>query len=118
MSKKRAPPRTPQAAQQNQGGIGVVPAALLVAGIAVLAYLWLTAPEAAEVPAVQPAAQPAANEPLIPVGLDQLSSEHNASLLWGTYRPGTYFGLRSRTAPTGYNASGRPVRQLRSNLAN
>lgn len=28
-----------------------------------------------------------------------LSKEHNASLLWGSYRPGVYFGLRSRTAP-------------------
>ena len=32
-------------------------------------------------------------------GLGHFSAEHNASLLWGTYRPGVYFGLRSRTAP-------------------
>ena len=32
--------------------------------------------------------------------LADFSAEHNASLLWGTYRPGVYFGLRSRTAPT------------------
>ena len=28
------------------------------------------------------------------------SASHNASLLWGTYRPGVYFGVRSLTAPT------------------
>ncbi|KAL3914674.1 MAG: hypothetical protein SGPRY_007547, partial [Prymnesium sp.] len=33
--------------------------------------------------------------------LSHFSNDHNESLLWGTYRPGTYFGLRSRTAPTG-----------------
>ena len=32
------------------------------------------------------------------------SAAHNASLLWGTYRPGVYFGLRSLTAPTGLAA--------------
>lgn len=29
-----------------------------------------------------------------------LAAEHNSSLLWGTWRPGVYFGLRSRTHPT------------------
>jgi len=28
-----------------------------------------------------------------------LTSHYNASLLWGTYRPGFYFGTRSRTSP-------------------
>ena len=32
-------------------------------------------------------------------GLGTFSAAHNESLLWGTYRPGVYFGLRSRTAP-------------------
>ena len=27
-------------------------------------------------------------------------AEHNASLLWGTFRPGIYFGLRSQSYPT------------------
>ena len=35
-----------------------------------------------------------------PGELAGFSAEHNASLLWGTYRPGVYFGLRSRTYPT------------------
>ena len=33
--------------------------------------------------------------------LQSFSAAHNESLLWGTYRPGVYFGLRSLTAPTG-----------------
>ena len=33
--------------------------------------------------------------------LQSFSQAHNTSLLWGTYRPGVYFGLRSRTYPTG-----------------
>lgn len=32
--------------------------------------------------------------------LSHFSEAHNASLLWGTYRPGVYFGLRSRTTAT------------------
>ena len=32
--------------------------------------------------------------------LQSFSKAHNASLLWGTYRPGVYFGIRSRTFPT------------------
>src|SRR6056297_1583589 len=32
--------------------------------------------------------------------LSHFSEAHNASLLWGTYRPGVYFGLRSRTTTT------------------
>ena len=42
----------------------------------------------------------AATVDLGPGELAGFSSEHNASLMWGTYRPGVYFGLRSRTYPT------------------
>jgi hypothetical protein len=28
-----------------------------------------------------------------------LTAEHNTSMLWGTYRPHKYFGVKSRTAP-------------------
>lgn len=31
--------------------------------------------------------------------LAALPEDHNRSLLWGTYRPGVYFGVRSRTGP-------------------
>ena len=47
------------------------------------------------------AAPPSAAGP-IAVGateLDHFDAAHNASLQWGTWRPGEYFGLRSRTAP-------------------
>lgn len=44
---------------------------------------------------------PAHTEPLSAEVLEYFSAAHNASLTWGTYRPGTYFGVRSRTAPTG-----------------
>ena len=47
------------------------------------------------------AAPPSAAGP-VAVGateLDHFDAEHNASLQWGTWRPGEYFGLRSRTAP-------------------
>eukprot|EP00967_Tisochrysis_lutea_P059275 scaffold75563_cov30-Tisochrysis_lutea.AAC.1 len=37
---------------------------------------------------------------LSPDLLSNFTAEHNSSLLWGTYRPGVYFGLRSRTIPT------------------
>ena len=38
--------------------------------------------------------------PLPPRGLlAALPAEHNRSLLWGTYRPNVYFGIRSRTGP-------------------
>ena len=46
------------------------------------------------------AAPPSAAGP-IAVGateLDHFDAAHNASLQWGTWRPGEYFGLRSRTA--------------------
>ena len=36
--------------------------------------------------------------------LQHFTTEHNASLRWGTYRPGVYFGLRSLTAPTALTA--------------
>ena len=42
----------------------------------------------------------AATVDLGPGELAGFSAEHNASLMWGTYRPGVYFGLRSRTYPT------------------
>lgn len=42
----------------------------------------------------------AATVDLGPGELAGFSAEHNASLMWGTYRPGVYFGLRSRTHPT------------------
>ena len=48
------------------------------------------------------AAPPSAAGP-IAVGateLDHFDAAHNASLQWGTWRPGEYFGLRSRTAPS------------------
>eukprot|EP01062_Namystynia_karyoxenos_P055007 TRINITY_DN4566_c0_g1_i1.p1 TRINITY_DN4566_c0_g1~~TRINITY_DN4566_c0_g1_i1.p1 ORF type:complete len:980 (+),score=237.83 TRINITY_DN4566_c0_g1_i1:96-2942(+) len=34
-----------------------------------------------------------------PSPLAAFSAEHNASLWWGSYRPGQYFGLRTRSAP-------------------
>ncbi|CAM9649573.1 unnamed protein product [Ectocarpus sp. 13 AM-2016] len=41
---------------------------------------------------------------LNPGGHDMLSElpsfgQHNASMLWGTYRPGVYFGFKTRTSP-------------------
>ncbi|CAM9775634.1 unnamed protein product [Ectocarpus fasciculatus] len=41
---------------------------------------------------------------LNPEGHDMLSDlpsfgQHNASMLWGTYRPGVYFGFKTRTSP-------------------
>ena len=50
----------------------------------------------------QSASPPTAPVPIALAGgtLSRFTAEHNASLLWGTYRPGVYFGMRSRTAPT------------------
>ena len=35
----------------------------------------------------------------LPSALGAFPAEHNASLLWGSYRPAVYFGLRTRTFP-------------------
>ena len=60
-------------------------------------------------PSSAPEASPAARTaPLSVLGstaaLQHFSASHNASLRWGTYRPGVYFGLRSLTAPTALSA--------------
>lgn len=62
------------------------------------ALLWLAAPELPSGPATGPAslAKPALADAAL---LTHFSAEHNASLLWGTYRPGVYFGVKSRTSP-------------------
>jgi hypothetical protein len=90
------------------------PCALLTLGVALLAAAWLSFGLPSEEPSRSaqkhsshtrrksvPASAQARTEALSAEALGHFSAEHNASLLWGTYRPGTYFGLRSRTAPTG-----------------
>ena len=60
--------------------------------------------------------------PLALVGggtLQGFSEQHNTSLLWGTYRPGVYLGLRSHTWPVAlvaglmWVADGAPAAKLR-----
>lgn len=41
----------------------------------------------------------AATSSLVSATLPSLEKAHNASLLWGTYRPGLYFGMRTRNTP-------------------
>jgi len=81
--------------------------ALLAAGLSILLAIVFIRP--ALIGALHPAqrSQPvvASSEPSLmswpgASALSRFSAAHNASLLWGTYRPGVYFGLRSRTAPT------------------
>ena len=49
-------------------------------------------------PASDPVSDPVFDHSAPP--LSAFPAAHNDSLLWGTYRPGLYFGLKSRTFPT------------------
>ena len=92
MSKKSKP----RAAAAGGAGSGRVVGGALVAGCAAVLIGLHLAHRTPHRSGSSPAPLGALTSPL----LDTFSAEHNASLLWGTYRPGVYFGLRSRTAPT------------------
>ena len=102
-----APPVSTPAAPTSAPPSGVARqllAGVLSAALALGAGQLLSAVTASPSPPNTPsssAAPPSAAGP-IAVGateLDHFDAAHNASLQWGTWRPGEYFGLRSRTAP-------------------
>jgi mannosyl-oligosaccharide glucosidase len=115
---KRKPPHTyaPSAGAMSLWTMGAGAAALL-ALLAVLYQQLLRPGSVAVERAVTPsslaespasAAPRAASAAVTLLGhssaLQHFTTEHNASLRWGTYRPGVYFGLRSLTAPTALTA--------------
>ena len=108
MAKAKTVVRPPEQSHLSLWAYGLV-----VLGIALLVAAYLSflpgdeppSPAALQTPIMRQASvqsvSPARTEALSADALDHFSAAHNASLLWGTYRPGTYFGLRSRTFPTG-----------------
>ena len=102
-------------ARSNSGGGGSVLAALAVLGALLAAFFFLIfqpASESLPQPSLRQHRGPSSPSPVpesppkplatlgSPRAMATFSSEHNASLLWGTFRPGVYFGLRSRSYPT------------------
>ena len=91
-------------AQSSDAPSRAVPAPLVVAVIAVVIGALVYARSG------PPGSTPSQSSPAPPLtffadnALRGFSASHNASLLWGTYRPGVYFGVRSLTAPTGLAA--------------
>ena len=93
------PPSAPTSGVARQLLAGVLSAALAL-GAGQLLSAVTASPSPPNTPSSS-AAPPSAAGP-IAVGateLDHFDAAHNASLQWGTWRPGEYFGLRSRTAP-------------------
>lgn len=115
MAKDR-PRKPPVVAPKSEGAhLGALLMTLaLVAGLAAVLFVTLVQPAAAPPPPPSDKAgdrKPATRRPGKPLktmgsakAMAGFSAEHNASLLWGTYRPGVYFGLRSLTYPTALTA--------------
>lgn len=62
-----------------------------------IAILWPAIPKLNLFPPTSHHSTPLAPSPFPTLSsLPQFSSNHTSSLLWGTYRPGSYFGLRTR----------------------
>jgi mannosyl-oligosaccharide glucosidase len=112
---KHKPPAARNAGRSEKDSNDSTMAALVVGGTAIAIVAALAAfmsfsegsgPEETHGIKGAPQAPAASEQPLAPLkllatgALQGFSEEHNASLLWGTYRPGVYFGLRSHTAPT------------------
>ena len=106
---KGSPKAKPSGAAASSGrpwqcwaSVAVVMAALVALGLAALqpSEPAPSPTRAAPASSRQDGRRSAATVDLGPGELAGFSSEHNASLMWGTYRPGVYFGLRSRTHPT------------------
>eukprot|EP00964_Phaeocystis_antarctica_P066134 scaffold39935_cov57-Phaeocystis_antarctica.AAC.1 len=86
---------------QCWASVVVVMAAVVALGLAALQPSDpVPSPASPPASARQDGRRSAATVDLGPGELAGFSAEHNASLMWGTYRPGVYFGLRSRTYPT------------------
>ena len=100
---KRAPHDVATSATSSSLGmyaLGAAAVALVVAAVS------LHQPVPAEAAAAESAMRQPAELTQAPLtllnssSLQSFSAAHNASLLWGTYRPGVYFGLRSMTVPS------------------
>jgi mannosyl-oligosaccharide glucosidase len=82
------------------------PAIALGGALLAVAALWLLQSDTATAPAAPEGFDRCLADPAqwlhplpLPSALGAFPAAHNASLLWGSYRPAVYFGLRTRTFP-------------------